>query len=181
MGLLRGEFDLLGVTFESIVDRIEAGDLTPILQISETPVSGHPSLVGVPLLGGPDGLLARRARERGEDPERALQLAAAVSQMFSLGRLVVAPPGLDPELRRCLSERLAEVVRDSSFVAAASRAQRQLAFEEVDALQSARHCLAIDPNRVMLRQKLSHLLFYVRLQFHRNLRAAGKVQVHPAL
>ena len=96
MGLIRGEFDLLGVNFESIVDRIEAGDLTPILQISETPVSGHPSLVGVPLLAGPNGLLARRARERGEDPERSLELAAAVSQMFLVGRLVVAPPGSIP-------------------------------------------------------------------------------------
>ena len=130
LGLMRGEIDFGAFAFESIVDRVEAGDLRPVLQISDKPVSDHPSLRGIPFLAGPDGLAARRARERGGDPELVILQAAAFIGMFETGRLVVAPPGLAPELTRCLSTRLAEVVQDSAFMVAASNARRPITFEE---------------------------------------------------
>ena len=134
LGLIRGEFDLMAVTFESVRDRVEAGDLTPILQLSDTPVANHPSLYDVPLLAGPRGLVARRARERGVDPETVVAQASALIQIFEAGRIVVAPLGLAPALARCLSSRLGEVARSSAFVAAAARAQRTVSYEEPSTL-----------------------------------------------
>ncbi len=149
MGLIRGEVDLIGFTFESLRDRIEGGDLIPILQISASGNSDHPALRGIPRLGGPNGLAAQSARERGMDPERAIAQATALSRIFEAGRLVVAPPGLPPSLGSCLSSRLEEAVSDSAFVAAASRARRALAFErpaigaaDLAATEEARQSLA---------------------------------------
>ncbi len=144
MGLIRGEFDLLGVTFDSVVDRVEAGDLLPIFQVSDAPVSNHPSLARVPLLGGPDGLAVRRALARGEDPARAMALAGAMSRLFGIGRLVVGPQELDPRLTRCLADHLAEVARDSAFLAAASQAQRTVAFETPAAIAKQLEATAAD-------------------------------------
>ncbi len=130
MDLIRGEFDLLGVTFESILDRIESGDVIPVLQIADRPISNHPELAEVPLLGGADGLAAQVARQRGEDVERAVEVAGAVSNLFSMGRLVVGPKGLDPELSACLSDGLATAARDPGFVSAASATRREPEFAD---------------------------------------------------
>ena len=130
LGLIRGEFDLGAFTFESIRDRVEAGDLVPLLRISEGGTGPHPSLADVPVLDGTDGLAVRLAAERGEDPERSLARAAALSRLFEAGRLVVAPPGLSPELAECLSDRFAGVMSDPEFRAAAQRARRTVVFAE---------------------------------------------------
>jgi len=128
LGLMRGEFDLGGFTFESVLDRIEAGDMIPVLQISDEPFPDHPSLVGVPVLAGPEGLVARLAIERGEDPAPAMARAEALVRMFQAGRLVVGPPGMAPEVAQCLSDRLSEVMRDSAFIASSVVARRAFAY-----------------------------------------------------
>ena len=46
------------------------------------------------------------------------------------GRLVAAPPGLEPGLAECLSGRLSRVVHDPEFAAAAEQARRALDFAE---------------------------------------------------
>jgi tripartite-type tricarboxylate transporter receptor subunit TctC len=81
-------------------------------------------------LSGSNGLAARVARDRGEDPERSTARSAALAGIFEVGRLVAAPPGLDPDLVGCLSGRLAQVVRNAEFRAAAARAQRALDFAD---------------------------------------------------
>jgi tripartite-type tricarboxylate transporter receptor subunit TctC len=134
MGLIRGDFDLGAFTFESIRDRVEAGDLIPILRISDAATEPHPALVEVPVLGGPNGLAARVARERGGDPEWSAARAAALSRIFEAGRLVVAPPGVAPGLAECLSDRLAGILQDPAFRAAAQRARRTVAFAEPSAV-----------------------------------------------
>jgi tripartite-type tricarboxylate transporter receptor subunit TctC len=67
LAVMRGEVDLAAFTFESILDRIEADDLRPLLQISAARLSPHESLAGVPLLGGDAGAAARRAIARRRD------------------------------------------------------------------------------------------------------------------
>jgi tripartite-type tricarboxylate transporter receptor subunit TctC len=124
------EFDLGAFTFESIRDRVEAGDLIPLLLLSRTGTELDPLLTGVPVLAGMDGLAARVARERGEDPETSGARAAALSGIFEVGRLVAAPPGLEPDLAECLSGRLAQVVADPRFRDVARRARRALDFAE---------------------------------------------------
>ena len=136
LGLIRAEYDVGGFSFESVRDRVEAGDLIPILQISDGPVSDHPSLLGIPALAGPDGVAAKRAAARGADAEAATAQARALAQLFDFGRVVVAPPGLPEELERCLTAGLAEAVADSAFLAAASRARRTIHFAARDDLSA---------------------------------------------
>ncbi len=128
LGLIRGEFDLAGYTFESMLDRVASGDLRFVAQISPHP--GYAILQGIPVLTGDDGLAAQRALELGEEPVAAARRAAALDRIFQAGRLIVAPPGMDPTLARCLTERLAEVAADSSFLAAASKAGRTVEFAD---------------------------------------------------
>lgn len=128
LGIIRGEMDLGGFTFESIRDRVEAGDLVPVLQISDTPVADDPLLRGVPVLAGEDGLAARSARRIGRDPRPVVAVASALARVFDAGRMVVAPPGLDPQLTRCLRSRLASVAADPAFLASAARARRTVAW-----------------------------------------------------
>ena len=128
LGLMRGEFDIGASTFESVRDLVDAGDLILLLQLSDVGREPHPALTDTPVLEGRDGLAARIARERGEDPARNIALAAAVAALFEVGRLVVGPPGLDPDLGGCLSENLARVARAPDFLAATERAQRVVDF-----------------------------------------------------
>lgn len=133
LGLIRGEMDVAAHTFESVRDRVLAGDLIPLAQVSAHQ-KDYPELRAIPALAGPNGLAARHARERGEDAERAAARAAALDRIFQVGRIVVAPPGLDPPLAQCLRDRFAEVTRDSGFVAAATRANRTLAYAHPDSV-----------------------------------------------
>jgi hypothetical protein len=132
--LLRGfskveaEWDVGSAPFESVLDRIETGDLRPILQISGEPIADHPSLRGVPLLGGRNGVAARRAKALGRDVGRVTTEAAALDEITGAGRLVVGPKGLEPALVGCLVETLSAVAGDPAFEAAAGAAQRTLDF-----------------------------------------------------
>lgn len=129
LGLMRDEFDLGGFTFDSVLDRVEAGDLIPILQISGEPFSFHPALVGVPVLAGPEGVAAQAALARGENPGSAIARAEALVRIFQAGRLVMAPRGMPPEISACLSGRLAEVMAGPEFAEAAAGARRAFAHE----------------------------------------------------
>jgi tripartite-type tricarboxylate transporter receptor subunit TctC len=148
LGLIRGEIDVAGVSLESTQDRIESGEVVPVLQLSDRPVSDHPSVRGVPLLAGEDGVAARAARLRGEDPGPIVAQAEAFSQLFLVGRLVVAPPGLAPELAQCLTDRLAEVTSDSAFLEAAARANRTFSFARPEEL--AAELTAVEEHRESL-------------------------------
>ncbi len=125
LAAIRGEVDCVALTFESILDRIEAGDLRPLLQISEEPIASHPSL-GVPLLGGEQGLAVRRARELGRNVEEAKTDTKALVSLIGAGRLIAAPPGLEESLFRCLEQGLYATLTDSSFIVAAVTAKRSL-------------------------------------------------------
>lgn len=146
LGLIRGEFDLAGYTFESMLDRIASGDLGLVAQISPHP--GYPILRGVPVVTGADGLAAQRAVELGQDPVVATRRAAALDRIFQAGRLIVAPPGLEPALARCLRERLAEVAADGSFLAAASKAGRTVEFADPAAIAAELDATAQDRNEL---------------------------------
>jgi tripartite-type tricarboxylate transporter receptor subunit TctC len=132
LGLMRAEFDVGGFSFESMRDRVEAGDLLPILQISDAPVSDHPALAGVPVLAGASGVAQRRAAARGADSAAVSAQARALAELFEFGRVIVAPPGIPEDVAGCLAARLAAVAADSAFLAAASRAQRTISFATRD-------------------------------------------------
>lgn len=126
LAAVRGDVDLVSFTFESILDRIESGDLRPLLQISATPVAEHPSLRGVPLLGGPGGLAAREAARLGQSVEEAQADAGAAEAILGAGRLVVAPLGLPPAVLSCLEEGLFAAASSPEFVRLASASERSV-------------------------------------------------------
>jgi tripartite-type tricarboxylate transporter receptor subunit TctC len=126
LALIRGEVDFVSHTFESALDRIESGDLRVILQISDKPISDHPSLQGVPLLGGGDGIAARRARLAGRPPESDIAKAKALESLVGAGRLVVAPAGLPADVFECLEEGLYATLTDPQFKRQAAKARRTL-------------------------------------------------------
>lgn len=126
MPVLRGEVDIMSLTFESGLNRIEAGDIRPLLQTSVERISPHPVLERVALLGGKKGLVARRAEEVGRDVEEAIADAGALIGLVDAGRLIVAPLGLEEGLRRCLEDGLYDALTDPDFARAAAAAKRSL-------------------------------------------------------
>lgn len=127
MGALRGEVDLIGFTFHSIRSQIDAGDLTPVLQLSDARISPHASLEGVAVLGGINGFAVERARELNRDPERARDDADALLSVMNLGRVLVVPRGIAPAVHECLDVALYETLTEPELQSAASRASLPLA------------------------------------------------------
>ncbi len=139
LALIRGEVDFVALTFESALDRIENGDLKVILQISDSPISDHPSLRNVPLLGGPAGMAARRAIKHGEAPEQTIRQARALESLIGAGRLVVGPPGLPEDIFECLEAGLYNTLTSTPFRNQAAKARRTL---DVARAEEARRVLA---------------------------------------
>jgi tripartite-type tricarboxylate transporter receptor subunit TctC len=119
LAVVRGDVDCVSFNFDTILDLVEAGDLRPVLQLSDAPVSDHPALAGVPLLGGAEGLAARRARALGTDDASARETASALAEFVSAGRVVVAPRGIRQDVLRCLETSLADALADPALHAAA--------------------------------------------------------------
>jgi hypothetical protein len=109
LALIRGEFDVFTGSYDSFFAQIEEGTLRPVLQMSEIPFSDHSAFESVPVFSGVNGFAARRSMELGQDPDTANRAATALTTLLSAGRLVVAPPGLDPALANCLEDGLIAV------------------------------------------------------------------------
>jgi tripartite-type tricarboxylate transporter receptor subunit TctC len=132
LAVLRGDVDIGSFNFESVLDRTEAGDLRPLLQISSEQISGHSSLQDAPLLGGNAGVAARQALKLRRDVERATADAGAVAELAGAGRVIAAPLGLEEGLARCLEQRLHEALTNPAFEAAAAAASRSLNVARAD-------------------------------------------------
>ena len=126
MALLRGEIDVMSLSFDSARRHVEAGRMRPLLQIADRPIADDPSLSGVPLLGGPDGIAARWAERAGRDAAEAIRLSAALAALLAAGRIVAAPAGLAPSARDCLAEALEEAMAAPEFTEAVARAGHTL-------------------------------------------------------
>ena len=112
LAAVRGDVDLVSFNFETVRDLIASGDLRPLLQVSHAPGSDDPLLRGVPVLGGPDGEAARRARAAGVDPAPAVAMSEALVDLVGTGRVVVAPPAVDAATTTCLSRALHDALLD---------------------------------------------------------------------
>jgi tripartite-type tricarboxylate transporter receptor subunit TctC len=126
MAVLRGDVDISSVGFESALEMFEAGDLRPLLQCSNAPISTHPSLKEVAVLGGKDGVAVRRARQLNRDAIEAQADASALASLFSSGRLIAAPAGMPKSVFACLESALARALADPAFQRSARKAHRSL-------------------------------------------------------
>ena len=126
LATMRGDVDVTAYSFQSLLPQIESGDLRPLLQLGDQPISTHPSLSDVPLLGGPDGWAVRRARASGRSPEAAEDDAAGLAALLAAGRLITAPSGLDVEVLGCLDRAIGDTLSDPRFTTVMTRARRPL-------------------------------------------------------
>lgn len=126
LAVARGDVDVACFNFDSVRDRIETGDLRPLLQIGREPIASHPSLRGIPVFGGESGWVVQLAREHGRNRDETREMASALLNISRAGRLIAGPPGLGADLVQCLDHRLHEVLTDPAFEAAAAKASRSL-------------------------------------------------------
>jgi hypothetical protein len=122
LAALRGEVDVISYNFDSIFDQIKNGELRPLLQISDESLSNHPALQGVPVLGGPNGLAATRARSMGRDVDAAEADAHTAAALIGAGRLVVAPLRISSELNSCLAGALNRALTSDALQSIAASA-----------------------------------------------------------
>ena len=126
LAVQRGDVEIISYSFESILRHIKNGDIRPILQVSNEPISSHPTLKDVPILGGAQGLAALRAKKLGRDVREAELDVSTLSAIIGVGRLIAAPKGLDPSLSSCLEQTLREILTDPALKFAAANANRSL-------------------------------------------------------
>ncbi|MDH3692838.1 MAG: tripartite tricarboxylate transporter substrate-binding protein [Gammaproteobacteria bacterium] len=115
LAAVRGDVDLISNNFGSIFKHIEAGDVRPLLQISDGEIAPHRTLDRVPVVGGDKGLAARRAAQLGQDPEAARDDVAALIGLVGAGRLVAAPLNLQEHIQTCLEQALYTALTDPAF------------------------------------------------------------------
>jgi tripartite-type tricarboxylate transporter receptor subunit TctC len=122
LAAMRGDVDLVCYNFETIRGLVAARDLRPLLQLGAAPIATGPLLDGVPLLGGEDGVAARRARASGRGVEGARRTADALADVMGGGRLIVAPAGLPGPVGACLTAAVGEVLTGGALRASTRRA-----------------------------------------------------------
>ena len=127
MAALRGEVDIVFHNFDSARRYVEAGELIPLLQITDpssrdmTEVSDR-LLTTIPVLAGKQGVAWQQAESTGKSKDQAERQARALDSIFAAGRLIVAPPGLPTSIAECLSSSLADILVKAELQTAARRA-----------------------------------------------------------
>ncbi len=119
MAVVRGEVDVVALSWEVAVRRIEAGDLRPLLTIEPRIAETQSALDGTASLTGTDGLATRL-------PARDARLAEDLALFMSAGRVVAAPEGLPPLVESCLSEALCGIVSNPGLAVEAETRGLQL-------------------------------------------------------
>ncbi len=144
MGALRGEVDLVMNFYDEIRNSIEAGDLHPLLQISDGPISDDAVLRGVDWLAGPKGWAVRRSSETGRTPEEAAAEAAALLEALNLGVLLAGPRGIPPDILACLRNSFVAASRSPEFINAARAARHE--FAVMDGAAAEAQLVGVDQN-----------------------------------
>ena len=112
----RGDVDIISSNFNSVVSDIESGALRPLLQTSSTPISNHPDLENVPLLGGAEGIAAGRAADLGLDVDNAIERARVIETLTGAGRLFVTSSKLPADLAACLQDAFLTIMQTQDFI-----------------------------------------------------------------
>jgi tripartite-type tricarboxylate transporter receptor subunit TctC len=136
LAAIRGDVDLVSLSWETVASRVGSGDLRPLLQISGSPVSSDSLLHSTPLLGGVNGIAADRARQLGTSTELARQEATALEKLLGGGKIIVGPAGMPRDLQNCLAETLVKTLSRSDLRTTARALGRTL--DVADAHQARR-------------------------------------------
>ncbi len=118
MAVIRGEVDLGHYNYSSVRDRINSGDLRPIMAATEHPVGqDNPKMRGVPTIFEVLRKTGRQSR---------IEDAKGLTSIDKVARVIAAPPGIEPKLLRCLEDKLFSAMNDDGFKAAAKKAKRPI-------------------------------------------------------
>jgi tripartite-type tricarboxylate transporter receptor subunit TctC len=126
LAMLKGEIDALaGYSWAAAkvgsADDLHSGRIKIVLQLA---LRKHPDLPDVPLVTD----LVKSADDR-----QALEL---IMSRQSMGRPVVAPPGLQPEVAKVLRQAFADVMHDQAFIAECDKIGLELNYVSADDVQS---------------------------------------------
>jgi tripartite-type tricarboxylate transporter receptor subunit TctC len=140
----RGDVDLVSYDFDNIMVSIEEGELRPLLQISDQLIDDRTAIKDVPVLGGPDGMVVQRAGEAGDGRSlaEASARAAQLIGFIGVGRIIVAPAGLNKERAACMEKALLDALADPEFQAAAEKAK--IAIDAGSAAQARREIQEVE-------------------------------------
>ncbi len=158
--LLRDEGDVGDFELTTGQANIAAGELRALLRPSRTEASD--ALLGrdFPTIAGEDGLAARRAAQQGRDVAQARRQAEALGELAGLGRMIVGPRGLDPDVAACLEQAIWGVLSDPAVVGELGAAKRPISAR--DAATTRRAIEAITPEMEPLRRLLQEEMARLR-------------------
>jgi len=116
LGATKGEVDIIGFTFDSVVNAMEAGDVIPIALIGPK-VPDHPIFKERKIPS-----VVEIAKLVGANPDDALGAA----QVSSAGRILAAPPGISADLTRCIGDAMYRAMASPGFKAMSKGARRPI-------------------------------------------------------
>jgi hypothetical protein len=106
----------------------------------------------LPALTGEEGLAVRRAAAQGRDVALVRRQADALAAVSRLGRVIVGPRELGPDVAVCLQGAVWAVLSDPSVIDALAAAKRPISAR--DAASTREAIDAVLPERESLRQIL---------------------------
>ncbi|WP_345751641.1 Bug family tripartite tricarboxylate transporter substrate binding protein [Microbacterium rhizophilus] len=113
LAVIADNVELQSLSYGSQLSGIESGDTRPVLVVGES--NGAPAIEGVPNL-------------LDVVPEDKKDLAESHSALISSGRVLVTPPGIDPEMLDLLRTAFEEVATDEAFIKAAKDSGRDVVY-----------------------------------------------------
>lgn len=126
LAVTRGDVDFISSNFSSIVADIESGTVRPILQVSSSRISEHPSLDNVPILGGGNQSSIIKIEGVSDISQRVKNIEA----LTAVGRLLVAPDNLSPDIETCLKERVMLTLYSEELKNDLMRVNHELSIEQ---------------------------------------------------
>ena len=160
LAALRGEVDVVSHNFESTRKQIKKGELRPLLQLSDGPIAEDEFLRGVPWLGGANGLAVEQARASGQDTAAMTADADAVLALLGLGRLIVAPTGIEPQIVQCMRMVLLQSLADNELQAQLRKRGRS--FDPATATQMAEEIRKVSKRSDRLKPVIAAAIANVR-------------------
>lgn len=160
LAALRGEVEVVSHNFESTRKQIKKGELFPLLQLSDERLSKDAFLENISWLGGAQGIAIARAQANDRDVASVQADAGAVLALLGLGRLIVAPAGVDAKITHCLRMVLLQSLADTELQAQLQKRGRS--FDPATAEQVAKEIQQVSARAARLQPVIAAAVASVR-------------------
>jgi tripartite-type tricarboxylate transporter receptor subunit TctC len=159
LALLRDEGDVGDFELTTGQSHIDSGELRALMRPIRSEASDAVLGADLPTLAGDDGWAARRAAALGRDVAQARRQAVALAEVANVGRVIVGPRDLRPEVAACLEKAIWTVLTDTALVDEMTRAKRPITARDAATTRAALEAIApeMDALRHMLQEALTRL------------------------